>query len=85
MNTTVASASEELASTAEEMSSQAESLQQLMAFFKIPTGHRGSEAPPMAAHAGATVLAPRRQAAARPAHAPSASAKAMTDRGFERF
>jgi methyl-accepting chemotaxis protein len=31
-----ASAAEELASTAEEMSSQAESLQQLMAFFKVP-------------------------------------------------
>ena len=35
-----ASASEELASTSEEMAAQAESLQQLMAYFRLQTGHR---------------------------------------------
>ena len=35
-----ASSSEQLASTSEEMSSQAEQLQQTMAFFQLPGGHR---------------------------------------------
>ncbi|MBI3188651.1 MAG: MCP four helix bundle domain-containing protein [Gammaproteobacteria bacterium] len=35
-----ASSSEELAATAEEMSGQAEQLQQLMAFFKVESGHK---------------------------------------------
>ncbi len=43
-----ASAAEELSSTSEELASQAESLQQLMAFFRLPGGAGHVEAPPMA-------------------------------------
>ena len=42
-----ASAAEELSSTSEELASQAESLQQLMAFFRLPGSAGHVEVPPM--------------------------------------
>ncbi|QRN98402.1 MCP four helix bundle domain-containing protein [Archangium violaceum] len=86
-----ASASEELASTAEEMSAQAEALSQLVSFFRVADGGRGSrpvQRPPAqkvsaahglkaAAHGlGSTAPAPR---ATLPAALPD------EDREFKRF
>jgi methyl-accepting chemotaxis protein len=89
-----ASASEELSSTAEELSAQAETLQDLIAFFRLPRaldheGHRGRRAEFAAPYVPAKTVA---AATARPSDTHLVAAKAAAgvagadhDSGFQRF
>lgn len=85
-----ASAAEELASTAEEMSSQAESLQNLMAFFKVPglDGFRAPRRAPQQSQARSAPAARPEATPPNPSPLPSRSrngAATHPDYEFKRF
>jgi methyl-accepting chemotaxis protein len=86
-----ASAAEELASTAEELSSQAEALSQLVSFFRLADGERGSRprqrpAAPRASVAHELKATARGLGSAAPfARAAPATALPDEDREFKRF
>ncbi|ATB41035.1 hypothetical protein CYFUS_006497 [Cystobacter fuscus] len=86
-----ASASEELASTAEELSSQAEALSQLVSFFRVTEGERGSRprprpvVPRASVSHGLKATAQGLGSAAPSARQPPSTALLDEDREFKRF